>query len=87
VILEPVAAGRAKAAARKCIGDRRQSPLARAADVSQSTLTKIADGSRGVADDVEHKIIEALLAEVARMEGAALRVSALVGKILDAREK
>jgi hypothetical protein len=69
-------------------GDTRwQSPLARAAGLSPALVQKIADGTRAVTDDVEDKVVEALLKEVARLERAALKVSELTGRILADREK
>jgi hypothetical protein len=68
-------------------GERWQSPLARAAGVSQALLTKIAAGQRNVTDDVEDKCVAALLAEAERMGKAAVRVGELTGRIMAAREK
>ncbi|OAE99957.1 hypothetical protein AYJ54_32275 [Bradyrhizobium centrolobii] len=81
-------AKRIVAAGKLAYGETRwQSPLARAAGLSPALLQKIADGSRSVTDEVEDQIVAALLDEVARLERAALKLSALIGRILAAREK
>ena len=61
---------------------RWQSPLARLAGLSPALLQKIADGTRGVTDDVYKKVSAALLDETKRKRESIDRITEIAGAML-----
>lgn len=71
-----VAAGQALA------GNRWQTALSRASDVSQQPLSFIASGDREVTDDVDRKVAMALIAEADNNRKLASKLDEIAVKIL-----
>ena len=73
--------GRLERAGRLLFGDRWQSPLARAAGISQSAISMMLSGDREVTADVQRKLVAALRTEADRLRSSADKLDRLRAEI------